>query len=370
MERDHSGKGGAGGRRVCERVSCPGATQPALRRDRRRGRSRPGPRQGAGGKIQDPAGFPVAEGHGGSAAERHPRPDPSGHARSHGSGGAEDGLPRFRGEAHGGDGGGLRPHDSRRRASAGWFCRSIIRHGWIRSFSRRSIDCAAESAAKSPAPISFAARITRLMAAERRCRLDFRRAPIRFRTWGCTGCTCWRRFSARFNMPISVTTRAAWEIPTWSSTNGGRWWSAGKGTGQMYLSWNVRPIQNEVIVHGTRGVMHVDRYLQTITVRKTYRGPRAVQRILGSGIEFAGHAVEGHGEYGAVRGRAAGFQSGNTRFGGEVPRGAAKGRGAARAPGGGTAGDRAARRGVAEGGCGSGLVTWRNPAPCRRRASW
>ena len=61
-----------------------------------------------------------------------------------------------------------------------------------------------------------------------------------------------------------------------------------KGTGQMYLSWNVRPIQNEIIVHCTRGVMHIDRYLQTLTVRKTYPGPRAVQRILGAGLNSLG----------------------------------------------------------------------------------
>jgi len=57
-----------------------------------------------------------------------------------------------------------------------------------------------------------------------------------------------------------------------------------RGTGQIYLSWNVRPIQNEIIVHGTRGVMHVDRYLQIITVRRTYPGPKAVQRMVGAGL--------------------------------------------------------------------------------------
>jgi predicted dehydrogenase/nucleoside-diphosphate-sugar epimerase len=57
-----------------------------------------------------------------------------------------------------------------------------------------------------------------------------------------------------------------------------------KGTGGLYISWNVRPIQNELIVHGTRGVMHVDCYLQTLTVRKTYPAPKPVQRILGAGL--------------------------------------------------------------------------------------
>src|SRR5258705_4794022 len=54
--------------------------------------------------------------------------------------------------------------------------------------------------------------------------------------------------------------------------------------GQMYLSWNVRPMQNELVIHGTRGVMHVDCYLQTLTLRKTYAAPKPVQRILGTGL--------------------------------------------------------------------------------------
>jgi predicted dehydrogenase/nucleoside-diphosphate-sugar epimerase len=57
-----------------------------------------------------------------------------------------------------------------------------------------------------------------------------------------------------------------------------------KGTGQMYISWNVRPIQNELIVHGTKGVMHVDCYLQIITLRKTWPAPKAIQRIMGAGF--------------------------------------------------------------------------------------
>jgi 2-alkyl-3-oxoalkanoate reductase len=56
------------------------------------------------------------------------------------------------------------------------------------------------------------------------------------------------------------------------------------GTGHMYLSWNVRPMQNEITVHGTRGVMLVDCYLQTISLRKTYPAPKPVQRILGAGL--------------------------------------------------------------------------------------
>ena len=55
-----------------------------------------------------------------------------------------------------------------------------------------------------------------------------------------------------------------------------------RGTGNAYLSWNVLPMQNELVVHGTRGVMHVDCFLQTCTVRRTYPAPKPVQRILGA----------------------------------------------------------------------------------------
>jgi hypothetical protein len=53
--------------------------------------------------------------------------------------------------------------------------------------------------------------------------------------------------------------------PIWCSTNGAAWWIAGRGTGHIYISWNVRPMQNEIIVHGIRGVMHVDCYLQRLS---------------------------------------------------------------------------------------------------------
>jgi 2-alkyl-3-oxoalkanoate reductase len=56
------------------------------------------------------------------------------------------------------------------------------------------------------------------------------------------------------------------------------------GTGQMYISWNVRPIQNEILVQCSRGVMLVDCYLQTISIRKVYPLPKPVQRILSAGL--------------------------------------------------------------------------------------
>lgn len=53
-----------------------------------------------------------------------------------------------------------------------------------------------------------------------------------------------------------------------------------RGRGQMYLSWNVKPMQNDFIVQGTRGVLYIDSYLQTLTVRKTWPAPKPIQRVL------------------------------------------------------------------------------------------
>lgn len=53
-----------------------------------------------------------------------------------------------------------------------------------------------------------------------------------------------------------------------------------RGTGQMFLSWNARPIQNELWIHGTRGVVHVDCFLQLCEVRRAWPGPKQAQFVL------------------------------------------------------------------------------------------
>lgn len=53
-----------------------------------------------------------------------------------------------------------------------------------------------------------------------------------------------------------------------------------RGTGYMMLSWNNRPVQNEIVVHGTRGVLRAECFLQVCTVKKAFPGPRPVQWIL------------------------------------------------------------------------------------------
>lgn len=51
---------------------------------------------------------------------------------------------------------------------------------------------------------------------------------------------------------------------------------AGRGVGRMLLSWNARPMENRLIVRGTRGIIEVDRFLQTCRVRRVLPGPKFV----------------------------------------------------------------------------------------------
>lgn len=53
-----------------------------------------------------------------------------------------------------------------------------------------------------------------------------------------------------------------------------------KGTGYMMLSWNNRPVQNEIVVHGTKGVLRAECFLQVCTIKKAFPGPRPAQWIL------------------------------------------------------------------------------------------
>ncbi len=52
-----------------------------------------------------------------------------------------------------------------------------------------------------------------------------------------------------------------------------------RGLGQVYLSWNVHPLQNVLIVHGTRGVIRADIFGMSVTARKSGRLPNHAERI-------------------------------------------------------------------------------------------
>lgn len=53
-----------------------------------------------------------------------------------------------------------------------------------------------------------------------------------------------------------------------------------KGTGYMFLSWNTQPLQNELLIQGTRGIIHVDCFLQTCELSKTLPGPKQIGFVI------------------------------------------------------------------------------------------
>lgn len=55
-----------------------------------------------------------------------------------------------------------------------------------------------------------------------------------------------------------------------------------RGMGQIYLSWNVLPLQDVLVVHGTRGVLRADIMGMSVTVRKKGRLPGPAERIINS----------------------------------------------------------------------------------------
>jgi predicted dehydrogenase/nucleoside-diphosphate-sugar epimerase len=53
-----------------------------------------------------------------------------------------------------------------------------------------------------------------------------------------------------------------------------------QGTGRLLLSWNVRPMQNRLIVHCTHGIIEADRFLQICRVRRVLPGPKFIGIVM------------------------------------------------------------------------------------------
>ncbi len=51
---------------------------------------------------------------------------------------------------------------------------------------------------------------------------------------------------------------------------------AERGIGRLLLSWNARPMENRLVVRGTRGIIEVDRFLQTCHVHRVLPGPKFI----------------------------------------------------------------------------------------------
>jgi predicted dehydrogenase/nucleoside-diphosphate-sugar epimerase len=55
-----------------------------------------------------------------------------------------------------------------------------------------------------------------------------------------------------------------------------------RGSGQIQLSWNARPLQNLILIQGTRGILKLDLLAMTRSLRPALPGPKAVERLLGA----------------------------------------------------------------------------------------
>jgi predicted dehydrogenase/nucleoside-diphosphate-sugar epimerase len=65
-----------------------------------------------------------------------------------------------------------------------------------------------------------------------------------------------------------------------------------RGTGLFHLSWNTRPLQNMLIITGTRGIIHCDPFSMFVTTRRKTKLPNAADRILQPGLEACHAAVQ------------------------------------------------------------------------------
>ncbi len=61
--------------------------------------------------------------------------------------------------------------------------------------------------------------------------------------------------------------------------------STARGQGLFQLSWNTRPLQNMLIVQGTRGVIRCEPFAMHVTTRRVRRLPKLVERVLNSVAE-------------------------------------------------------------------------------------
>lgn len=53
-----------------------------------------------------------------------------------------------------------------------------------------------------------------------------------------------------------------------------------RGVGRLLLSWNARPMENRLIVRGTRGIIEADRFTQVCRVHKVLPGPKFIGILL------------------------------------------------------------------------------------------
>src|SRR6266850_1272542 len=65
-----------------------------------------------------------------------------------------------------------------------------------------------------------------------------------------------------------------------------------RGTGGIQLSWNVKPLQHQLIVQGTRGTLRADLFSMYLTRRRHTPLPKAVERVVNALAESASSAAQ------------------------------------------------------------------------------
>jgi predicted dehydrogenase/nucleoside-diphosphate-sugar epimerase len=65
-----------------------------------------------------------------------------------------------------------------------------------------------------------------------------------------------------------------------------------KGTGNIQLSWNVKPLQHQLIIQGTRGTIRADLFAMYLTRRRHTRLPKAAERVVNALAESVSSAAQ------------------------------------------------------------------------------
>lgn len=65
-----------------------------------------------------------------------------------------------------------------------------------------------------------------------------------------------------------------------------------RGIGRLLLSWNGRPMENRLVVRGTRGTIVVDRFLQTCRLHRVLPGPKFIGIVVNGVIAAAQDLVQ------------------------------------------------------------------------------
>jgi 2-alkyl-3-oxoalkanoate reductase len=65
-----------------------------------------------------------------------------------------------------------------------------------------------------------------------------------------------------------------------------------KGTGNIQLSWNVKPLQHQLIIQGSRGTLRTDLFAMYLTRRRHTPLPKAAERVVNALVESVSSAAQ------------------------------------------------------------------------------